>query len=99
MIQVLDRGLVMWRSSGARIRLHRPTAVNTSPVTDPQSLLDVRWNAEGVRHQSNFSTEWHPVVARPSLAFSCLLIVVALSIGCDSNSTAPTAAVSPVSST
>jgi len=41
MIQVLDGGLVTWRSSGSQMRLHPSVAIDTAPVTNPEPVLDV----------------------------------------------------------
>src|SRR2546430_1224147 len=51
MIEMLDGSLVGWRSTGAWIGFHSPSAVNAQPVPSSEFVFDVGRNAEAVRHR------------------------------------------------
>jgi hypothetical protein len=52
MIEVLDCGVIGWRSMGPWISLHGLTAVNASLVASSEFVLDVGRNTETVRHRT-----------------------------------------------
>lgn len=61
MIEVLDGGLIGWRSTCAWITLHELLAVDASLVSSSEFVLDVGRNTEAVRHRRMSLT--NPVVS------------------------------------